>query len=93
MLLGAAKYLANTRNFKGSIALIFQPAEEDSWSAKGRSRRGSWTVSISPKFFGMHNVPGLEVGKFDICDGPIVAALDEFDLVVKGRGGHAAKPH
>lgn len=94
MLLGAAKYLASTRKFKGCVALIFQPAEEVLPSGALRmvqerimDRFGIFQV------FSMHNMPGIEVGKFGICHGPILASLDEFDLVVKGRGGHAAKPH
>lgn len=87
ILLGAAKYLAATRNFKGSVALIFQPAEED-----GRGGQRTVQEGIRDRF-SMHNQPGLEVGKFGICDGPISAALDEFDIIVKGRGGHSASPN
>ncbi|UWU83232.1 M20 family metallopeptidase [Bradyrhizobium yuanmingense] len=93
MLLGAAKYLATTRRFRGSIALIFQPAEEDGLGGKRMVEAGIMDRFSISKVFGLHNVPGMEVGKFGICHGPIMAALDEFDLVVKGRGGHAAKPH
>lgn len=93
MLLGAAKYLANTRNFRGSVAVIFQPAEEDGVGGQRMVREGIMERFGISQVFGMHNDPGMEVGKFGICDGPIMAAMDEFDLVVKGRGGHAAKPH
>ncbi|SDF39754.1 hippurate hydrolase [Bradyrhizobium brasilense] len=93
MLLGAAKYLATTRRFKGSVALIFQPAEEDEVGGKKMVQAGIMERFSITKVFGLHNVPGIEVGKFGICHGPIMAALDEFDLIVKGRGGHAAKPH
>ncbi|TIV11310.1 MAG: amidohydrolase [Mesorhizobium sp.] len=87
MLLGAAKHLSTTRNFKGSVALIFQPAEEGGLGGQRMVEEG-----IMDRF-GMHNAPGLEVGNFAICDGPAAAALDEFDIVMKGRGGHAASPH
>ncbi|MFB6418801.1 M20 aminoacylase family protein [Bradyrhizobium tunisiense] len=93
MLLGAAKYLANTRNFKGSVALIFQPAEEGALGGQRMVQEGIMDRFEISQVFGMHNSPGMEVGKFGICDGPIAAALDEFDLIVKGKGGHAAKPH
>lgn len=93
MLLGAAKYLATTRNFKGSVAFIFQPAEEDGLGGQRMVQEGVMDRFGISQVFGMHNAPGMEVGKFGICDGPIMAALDEFDLMVKGRGGHAAKPH
>ncbi|WP_432284889.1 M20 aminoacylase family protein [Aminobacter sp. BA135] len=93
MLLGAAKYLAKTRNFKGSVALIFQPAEEDGLGGQRMVQEGIMERFEISQVFGMHNSPGLDVGKFAICDGPTAAALDEFDIIVKGRGGHAASPH
>lgn len=93
MLLGAAKHLTNTPKFKGSVALIFQPAEEDGCGGQKMVEEGIMDRFGISKVFGMHNAPGLELGRFGICDGPILAALDEFDIVVKGRGGHAAKPH
>ncbi|VIO70113.1 putative hydrolase YxeP [Bradyrhizobium ivorense] len=93
MLLGAAKYLATTRRFKGSVALIFQPAEESGEGGQRMVQAGIMDRFSITKVFGLHNVPGIEVGHFGICQGPIMAALDEFDLIVKGRGGHAAKPH
>lgn len=93
MLLGAAKYLAKTRNFKGAVALIFQPAEEGALGGQRMVQEGVMDRFNISQVFGMHNSPGMEVGNFGICDGPIMAALDEFDLVVKGRGGHAAAPH
>lgn len=93
MLLGAAKYLANTRNFKGSIALIFQPAEEGALGGQRMVQEGIMDRFGISQVFGMHNAPGMDIGKFAICEGGIMAALDEFDLVVKGKGGHAAKPH
>lgn len=93
MLLGAAKYLASTRNFKGTVALIFQPAEEGALGGQRMVQAGIMDRFGISKVFGLHNQPGLDIGKFAICDGPILAALDEFDLTVKGRGGHASKPH
>lgn len=95
MLLGAAKYLAKTRNFKGSVALIFQPAEEVELPSGGLRmvQEGIMDRFGISKVFGMHNSPSIEIGKFGICDGPIMASQDDFDIVVKGRGGHAAKPH
>ncbi|WP_018320907.1 M20 aminoacylase family protein [Bradyrhizobium sp. WSM2793] len=95
MLLGAAKYLASTRNFKGSVALIFQPAEEVELPSGGLRmvQEGIMDRFGISQVFGMHNSPGMEVGKFGICDGPILGSQDDFDIVVKGKGGHAAKPH
>ncbi|MGY3629738.1 amidohydrolase [Bradyrhizobium sp. USDA 3686] len=95
MLLGAAKYLAKTRKFKGSVALIFQPAEEVELPSGGLRmvQEGVMDRFGISQVFGMHNSPGMEVGKFGICDGPIMASQDDFDIVVKGRGGHAAAPH
>lgn len=94
MLLGAAKYLAGTRKFKGTVALIFQPAEEILPSGAQRMvREGIMERFGISQVFGMHNGPGIEIGKFGICHGPILASLDDFDLVVTGKGGHAAKPN
>lgn len=93
MLLGAAKYLAKTRNFKGSVALIFQPAEEDGQGGQRMVQEGIMDRFGIAQVFGMHNAPGLDIGKFSICQGPMGAALDEFDIVVTGKGGHAAHPH
>lgn len=93
MLLGAAKYLAETRNFRGSVALIFQPAEEGAGGGKAMVSEGIMDRFTISQVFGMHNMPGLDIGSFAICDGPIMAALDDFDLIVRGKGGHAAAPH
>lgn len=93
MLLGAAKYLAATRNFKGAVALIFQPAEEDGRGAEKMVQEGLMGRFDISRVFGMHNYPGLEIGKFMICSGPIQGGVDDFDLIVKGRGGHASTPH
>ncbi|WP_192250119.1 M20 aminoacylase family protein [Mesorhizobium caraganae] len=95
MLLGAAKYLARKRNFGGTVALIFQPAEEVELPSGGLKMVESGILDrfgIS-RVFGMHNWPGIDVGKFAICAGPMMASQDDFDIVVKGRGGHAAAPH
>ncbi|BCH21958.1 M20 aminoacylase family protein [Mesorhizobium sp. L-8-3] len=93
MLLGAAKYLAETRNFAGSVAVIFQPAEEGGGGGGVMVREGMMERFGIGKVFGMHNMPGLAVGEFAIRPGPIMAATAEFTITVKGRGGHAAMPH
>ncbi|MER9020049.1 M20 aminoacylase family protein [Mesorhizobium sp. M0898] len=95
MLLGAAKYLASRRKFKGSVALIFQPAEEPEFptGAFKMVQEGIMDRFSISQVFGMHTAPGLEVGKFAICAGPIMGSQDDFDIIVKGRGGHAASPH
>jgi amidohydrolase len=93
MLLGAAKHLCETRNFSGSVALIFQPAEEGGAGGKAMVDDGMMDRFAISRVFGMHNLPGLAVGEFAACDGPIMAAADKFDMVIKGRGGHAALPH
>ncbi|MER9057342.1 M20 aminoacylase family protein [Mesorhizobium sp. M0910] len=93
MLLGAAKHLASTRSFKGTAVLIFQPAEEAGRGAERMVQEGLMERFRISQVFGMHNMPGIDIGKFGICDGSIMAALDEFDIIVKGKGGHAATPH
>ncbi|NOJ50878.1 M20 aminoacylase family protein [Bradyrhizobium archetypum] len=93
MLLGAAKYLASTREFKGSVALIFQPAEEGALGGLRMVQEGIMDRFNISQVFGMHNSPGMEVGKFGIRHGPMLASLDEFDLIVNGKGGHAARPN
>ncbi|MEO3389235.1 M20 aminoacylase family protein [Mesorhizobium sp. CAU 1741] len=93
MLLGAAKYLAETRNFKGSVAVVFQPAEEGGAGAKAMIDDGLMDRFGISRVFGMHNMPGLPVGQFAIRPGPIMAATAEFTITIKGRGGHAAMPH
>ncbi|UDL88126.1 M20 family metallopeptidase [Mesorhizobium sp. PAMC28654] len=93
MLLGAAKYLAETRNFAGSVAVIFQPAEEGGGGGNEMVKDGMMERFGIGKVFGMHNMPGLAVGQFAIRPGPIMAATAEFTITVKGRGGHAAMPH
>jgi amidohydrolase len=93
MLLAAAKHLAETRNFSGSVALIFQPAEEGGAGGKAMVDDGMMDRFNISRVFGMHNLPGLPLGSFAACDGPIMAAADKFDMVITGRGGHAAMPH
>ncbi len=92
MLLGAAKYLCETRNFDGTAVLIFQPAEEGGAGAKAMCDDGlmeRWNIQ---EVYGMHNMPGLPVGQFAIRPGPLMASSDEFEITVTGRGGHAAAP-
>jgi hippurate hydrolase len=93
MLLGAAKYLAETRNFAGSVAVIFQPAEEGGGGGNEMVKDGMMDRFGIEKVFGMHNMPGLPVGQFAIRPGAIMAATAEFTIRIKGRGGHAAMPH
>ena len=93
MLLGAAKYLAETRNFAGTVAVIFQPAEEGGGGGNEMVKDGMMERFGIAKVFGMHNMPGLPVGQFAIKPGPIMAATAEFTITVRGRGGHAAMPH
>ena len=93
MLLGAAKYLAETRNFTGAVAVIFQPAEEGGGGGNEMVKDGMMERFGIEKVFGMHNIPGLPVGQFAIKPGPIMAATAEFTITVRGRGGHAAMTH
>ena len=93
MLLGAAKYLAETRAFAGSVAVIFQPAEEGGAGGLAMVKDGMMDRFGIGRVFGMHNLPGLDVGKFAIRPGPIMAATAEFTITVTGKGGHAAMPH
>ncbi|MHC5231708.1 M20 aminoacylase family protein [Brucella sp. LJL56] len=93
MLLGAAQYLAETRNFRGSVALLFQPAEEGGAGGLAMVEDGVMDRFNISEVYGVHNMPGLPVGQFAMRKGPIMAATDEFDLFITGRGGHAAQPH
>ncbi len=93
MLLGAARHLAETRNFAGAVAVIFQPAEEGGAGGREMVRDGLMDKFNISRVFGMHNMPGLDVGKFAIRPGAIMAATDEFNISVRGKGGHAAMPH
>jgi hippurate hydrolase len=92
MLLGAAKYLAETRNFDGSVAVIFQPAEEGGGGGDAMVQDGLIERFGIREVYGMHNAPGVPVGEFSIKPGPFYAATDNFTIHVIGRGGHAAKP-
>ena len=93
MLLGAAKYLAETRNFNGNVAVIFQPAEEGGGGGNLMVKDGMMERFGIEEVYGMHNLPGLPVGQFATRKGAIMAATDEFTITIKGRGGHAAQPH
>ncbi|MBN9026852.1 MAG: amidohydrolase [Rhizobiales bacterium] len=93
MLLGAAKYLAETRNFDGTAVVIFQPAEEGGGGGRAMVEDGLMERFGIDEVYGMHNMPGLDLGKFAIRPGPIMAATDEFNLSIAGLGAHAAKPH
>ncbi|MEZ5753176.1 MAG: M20 aminoacylase family protein [Paracoccaceae bacterium] len=93
MLLGAAKYLAETRNFDGTVVVIFQPAEEGGAGGKAMCDDGLMTRWGIQEVYGMHNMPGLPLGSFAIREGAFFAATDQFKIHVEGRGGHAAKPH
>ncbi|MGY6710070.1 MAG: M20 aminoacylase family protein [Rhizobiaceae bacterium] len=93
MLLGAAKYLAETRNFAGSVAVIFQPAEEGGGGGLAMVQDGLMERFGIERVFGMHNLPGKPVGHFALRPGAIMAATAEFKVKVTGKGGHAAMPH
>ncbi|WJH41289.1 M20 family metallopeptidase [Aliirhizobium terrae] len=93
MLLGAAKYLSETRNFNGSVALIFQPAEEGGAGALAMVEDGMMERFGIDEVYGMHNMPGIPLGQFAIRKGGIMAAPDRFTITISGRGGHAAQPH
>jgi hippurate hydrolase len=93
MLLGAAKYLAETRNFDGTVVLIFQPAEEGGAGAKAMIDDGLFDRWRIDEVYGIHNAPGVPVGVFATRPGPLQASSDEFKITVRGRGGHAAEPH
>jgi len=92
MLLGAAKYLSETRNFDGQVVVIFQPAEEGGGGGKEMCDDGMMDRWGIQEVYGMHNWPGVPVGRFAIRPGPFFAAADQFEITVEGKGGHAAKP-
>ena len=93
MLLGAAKYLADTRNFAGTAIVIFQPAEEGGAGARAMLKDGLLDRFGIEEVFGMHNHPGLPVGQFAITSGPVMASTDTIAINLEGIGGHAAWPH
>ncbi|WP_071675223.1 M20 aminoacylase family protein [Nioella nitratireducens] len=93
MLLGAAKYLAETRNFRGRVALIFQPAEEDGGGAGVMCEEGIMERFDISEVYALHTSPGLDLGQFSTTSGAIMAAVDSFDVHIKGQGGHGAFPH
>lgn len=93
ILLGAAKYLAETRNFDGKVVLIFQPAEEGGAGGKAMCDDGLMDRWGIQEVYGLHNMPGLPVGQFAVRPGALLASSDEFEITVTGKGGHAAAPH
>ena len=93
MLLGAARYLAETRNFSGTAVVIFQPAEEGGAGGKAMVQDGLMDRFGIEEVYGMHNYPGLPVGEFALRPGPLMAAADRLTIEIEGRGGHAARPH
>ena len=93
MLLGAAKYLSETRNFNGSVAVIFQPAEEGGGGGREMVNDGMMDKFSIQEVYGMHNFPGIPVGQFALREGPLMAAADLIRIRVEGKGGHAAMPH
>ena len=93
ILLGATKYLAETRNFDGTVVCIFQPAEEGGAGAKAMIDDGLMDRFAIDEVYGLHNAPGLPTGHFAIRSGALQASADEFRITVTGKGGHAAEPH
>ena len=93
MLLGAARYLAETRNFAGTVHFIFQPAEENEGGARVMIEEGLFEKFPVESVYGMHNMPGLGLGEMAVRAGPFMAAFDIFEIRLTGRGTHAAAPH
>ena len=93
MLLGAAKYLAETKNFDGTVHFIFQPAEENEGGGREMVEQGLFDKFPCDSVYGMHNWPGMPVGQFGLRPGPMMASFDIFEIELTGRGSHAALPH
>src|ERR1700761_5273042 len=93
MLLGAAKYLAETRNFAGTAVVIFQPAEEGGGGGLAMVKDGLVSRFGINEVYGMHNYPGLPIGQFATRPGPVMASADHIEIDLEGKGGHAARPH
>jgi amidohydrolase len=93
MLLGAAKHLAEHRNFDGTVYLVFQPAEEGGAGAKRMIEDGLFEQCPMDAIYGMHNWPGIPAGHMSVVEGPMMASSNEFYLTIKGKGAHAAQPH
>jgi len=93
MLLGAARYLAETRNFAGDAVVIFQPAEEGGAGAAAMIKDGLMDRFAIDQVYGMHNIPGMPIGSFAIRQGPLMASMDKLAIRIEGKGSHAAMPH
>ena len=93
MLLGAAQYLSNHRDFKGTVIFIFQPAEEGGAGAQEMINDGLFQEFPCDAVFGLHNWPGLAEGHFGVISGPMMASSNTFEITIQGKGGHAALPH
>ena len=93
MLLGAARYLAETRNFAGTVYFVFQPAEEGLGGGEAMVNEGLFERFPAEAVYGMHNWPGLAAGEIAVRTGPMMAACDEFEITVEGTGAHGAMPH
>jgi amidohydrolase len=91
-LLGAAAHLARTRNFEGTVYLVFQPAEENEGGGRRMVEEGLFEHFPVDAVFGLHNLPGLPVGCFSLLSGPVLASFDIFEIRISGKGGHAAMP-